>query len=89
MKNAGTRNAVTVVTERGQVSIPAGLRRDLDLAPGRRLQWERVAQGEMRVVVLPDAPACGAAAMLGFARRFRSEPRRTADWMRELREGES
>jgi AbrB family looped-hinge helix DNA binding protein len=27
---------VAVVTERGRVSIPAELRRDLDLAPGRR-----------------------------------------------------
>jgi hypothetical protein len=31
----------------------------------------------------------GARAMLGFARRFRAEARTTADWMTELREGES
>jgi bifunctional DNA-binding transcriptional regulator/antitoxin component of YhaV-PrlF toxin-antitoxin module len=79
---------VTVVTERGQVSIPAPLRRGLDLVPGRRLRWERGAPGELRVVVLPDAPPRGAEAMRGFARRFR-ETRRTEDWMRELREGES
>lgn len=29
----------------------------------------------------------GALAMLGFARRFRSNPRATADWMAELRAG--
>ena len=39
----------------------------------------------------PAAPArqpAGAMAMLGFARRFRSAPRATADWMNELRAGE-
>jgi AbrB family looped-hinge helix DNA binding protein len=81
------RTGVTVVTERGQVSIPAELRRALDLAPGRRLRWERVTPQELRVVVLPEGTPVGARAMLGFARRFR-EPRRTSEWMRELREGE-
>jgi AbrB family looped-hinge helix DNA binding protein len=83
-----TDRNVTVVTERGQVSIPAPLRRGLDLAPGRRLRWEKAAPGELRVVILPDAPPRGATAMRGFARRFR-ETRRSDEWMRELREGES
>jgi hypothetical protein len=30
----------------------------------------------------------GARAMVGFARRFRKEPRTTASWMEELRAGE-
>lgn len=79
---------VTVVTERGQVSIPAELRRELDLEPGRHLRWERVTPKELRVVVLPEGKPGGARAMLGFARRIRAAPRRTRDWMRELREGE-
>ncbi len=33
------------------------------------------------------APA-GPIAMLGFARKFYAEPRTTAQWLRELREGE-
>jgi hypothetical protein len=32
--------------------------------------------------------ALGAEAMLGFARRFNATPRRTSDWLAELREGE-
>ncbi len=83
-----TKSEVTVVTERGQVSIPAGLRRDLDLAPGRRLRWEKVTAGELRVVVLPEEKPRGTRPMLGFARRFRGKPRRTSEWMHELREGE-
>jgi len=79
---------VTVVTDRGQVSIPAELRRELELLPGRRLRWEKLTSAEMRVVVLPEDKPRGAQAMRGFARRFRDQPRTTADWMRELREGE-
>lgn len=82
------KSEVTVVTERGQVSIPAGLRRDLELAPGRRVRWEKVTPVELRVVVLPPEKPRGAEAMRGFARRFRETPRRSDDWMRELREGE-
>jgi hypothetical protein len=36
----------------------------------------------------PARQPVGAMAMLGFARRFRSAPRATADWMDELRAGE-
>ena len=83
------KSEVTTVTERGQVSIPAGLRRDLDLELGRKVRWEKVTTAELRVVVLPEKKPRSAAAMLGYARRFREQPRRTADWMRLLREGES
>lgn len=34
------------------------------------------------------AAPLGARAMLGFARRLRSQARPTADWLSELREGE-
>lgn len=30
----------------------------------------------------------GAVAMLGFARRFHTDPRTTSDWIRDLRAGE-
>jgi bifunctional DNA-binding transcriptional regulator/antitoxin component of YhaV-PrlF toxin-antitoxin module len=79
---------VTVVTERGQVSIPARLRKELALHQGLRLAWTRVGEREMRVTILGEPAPPGAEAMRGFARRFRAKPKRTADWMRELREGE-
>ncbi len=82
-----TLPSVSVVTERGQVSIPAQLRKDLGLEKGRRLFWEQSGEHEIRVVVLPDAEPKGAMAMLGFARGFRAT-RTTEDWMKELREGE-
>ena len=37
---------------------------------------------------IPARHPAGAIAMLGFARRLRSTPRATADWMNELRAGE-
>lgn len=79
---------ISVVTERGQVSIPARLRKELALGKGRRLLWEKAGDSEMRVVVLPEPEAPGAVGMLGFARRFR-KTRRTEDWMADLREGET
>lgn len=80
---------ITVVTDRGQVSIPAHLRKELALSKGQRLLWQKKGDRELRIVVLePPAPS-GAQAMRGFARRFRAEPRTTAEWMAALREGES
>ena len=78
---------VSIVTERGQVSIPSQLRRELGLEKGQRLLWEKTGEREIRVIVLSDMEPRGAVAMLGFARRFR--PTRTSrEWMSELREGE-
>jgi AbrB family looped-hinge helix DNA binding protein len=79
---------ISVVTERGQVSVPAELRRGLGLRPGTRLLWEKVSDQEMRVRTLAARNPAGAMAVLGFARRIRREPRRTRDWMAELRAGE-
>ena len=79
---------VTVATERGQVSIPAQIRKELAIGKGRRLLWQRAGDREIRLIVLENEKPRGAAAMLGFARRFRPRPRRTAEWMKELREGE-
>ncbi|HUF79364.1 MAG TPA: sporulation regulator [Thermoanaerobaculia bacterium] len=79
---------ITVVTERGQVSIPSHLRRELALGRGRKLLWQKVGDRELRVTVIEEGRPAGARAMLGFARRFRSRPRRTSEWMKELRGGE-
>jgi hypothetical protein len=48
------------------------------------LNW---LQGQERAPTPTRQPA-GAMAMLGFARKFRSAPRATADWMNDLRAGE-
>lgn len=79
---------ITIVTERGQVSIPARLRHSLSLDKGKRLLWQKVSDHELRVTVVEEGRPVGAQAMRGFARRFRPRPRRTAEWMTELREGE-
>jgi AbrB family looped-hinge helix DNA binding protein len=76
----------TVVTERGQTSIPAHLRKEMGLQKGKRLVWEKVSDEEIRILVRPSAEA-DPVAMLGFARRFR-RTRRTAAWMSDLRAGD-
>ena len=79
---------ISVVTERGQVSIPSRLRKELSLAKGQRLLWEKTGEREIRVTILPEPEPRGAMAMLGFAKRFRNA-RRTKEWMAELRDGET
>lgn len=76
------------LTERGQISVPATLRKAMDLRPGQRLKFVPVSDHEFRVITQNDAPP-GPMAMLGYAQKLRAGPsRRTSDWMRELREGE-
>jgi bifunctional DNA-binding transcriptional regulator/antitoxin component of YhaV-PrlF toxin-antitoxin module len=79
----------STLTERGQISVPSQLRKTMKLRPGARFRWEQVSNSEFRVTVSSGKPA-GAVAMLGYARVLRKgKPRRTtAEWMREIREGE-
>ena len=79
----------TVVTERGQVSIPAPIRKELGLKTGQPLVWEKISDRECLVKIARKKKPMGAMAMLGFAARFRGEKgRRTASVMAELREAE-
>ena len=59
----------------------------LDEGHARRLLAWLQAQEPVAAPAAPAAPV-GARALLGFARRFRTEARPTAGWMAELREGE-
>ncbi len=81
------RSTVTRVTDRGQVSVPASVRKRLGLEPGTRLAWEPVSDRECRVVVEAPVRPEGPLAVLGFARSFRAT-RTTAAWLRDLRAGE-
>jgi len=79
---------ICTLTERGQISIPASLRRKMHLKAGQKLRWEPVSETEVRVVVEADV-AVDPLGALGFAREVRVDmPRRTAEWIREIREGE-
>jgi len=84
----GVTKAISTLTERGQVSVPASIRKQMRLKPGQSLHWERISDRECRVRVEAGAPE-GPIAMLGFGPKFRGDGgRRTADWMGELRAGE-
>lgn len=76
------------LTERGQISVPAALRKALNLRPGQRLKFIAVSDHEFRVFTENDAPP-GPSAMLGYARKLRGgTARRTSEWMKEIRDGE-
>ena len=76
----------STLTERGQISVPASLRKSMKLQPGQRLRWQRISDREMRVSVeIPPVP--GPLGVLGYARELRPGPaRRTESWLRELRD---
>jgi AbrB family looped-hinge helix DNA binding protein len=78
----------STLTERGQISLPAALRRALRLRPGQKLRFEQVSDHEFRVFTPLDTVP-GPMAMLGYARRLGRPARRTRDWMKELRQGEA
>lgn len=78
----------STLTERGQVSIPASLRKSMKLRPGQTLRWQRISDREMRISVEAQQPP-GPLSVLGYARKLRGgRARRTASWLRELRAGE-
>ena len=79
---------ITTLTERGQISIPAEIRKRMGLEPGQRLEWEVVSEQECRVRLSVGRRVAGAEAMRGFARQFRPV-RLTSAWMAELREGDT
>jgi bifunctional DNA-binding transcriptional regulator/antitoxin component of YhaV-PrlF toxin-antitoxin module len=81
------KTLITRLTDRGQTSVPASVRRKMRLAMGARLLWEPISDHECRILVQDAQDPDGPIAMLGFARTFR-KARSTAEWMRELREGE-
>ena len=79
---------ISRLTERGQVSFPASLRRQMQLKPGQRLRWEAVSANEARIFVEPDEKPDPEKA-LGYGPRLRGgAPLRTAEWLSEFRGGE-
>jgi AbrB family looped-hinge helix DNA binding protein len=79
----------TTITERGQVSIPAELRREMKLTPGQTVLWEKVSATECRFVIEPHkAIKPDPVGAIGFAKRHGLPARTTAGWMKILREGE-
>jgi len=66
----------TTLTERGQVSMPAAIRRELSLRPGQTLLWKLVSADEVRVKI--PRRGCGPS-MRGFIKTFLPDgPRNTA-----------
>lgn len=82
------KTLATMVTDRGQVSIPAAIRKRMNLISGQRVTWDPISDHECRMVVVTDARVSGAMAMLGYAAKFR-RTRRTSEWMADIRKGEA
>ena len=65
------QHAKATITERGPVSIPARLCREMHLKPGQTVLWERVSSTKCRLVAFPlERIAPDPLAALGFARQL-------------------
>ena len=81
---------ICTLTERGQVSVPAALRKAMGLKAGQKLVWEQVSHSECRVRVRRRVRPAGPIAVLGRARRDRGgTPKTTDEWLALLRAGEA
>jgi AbrB family looped-hinge helix DNA binding protein len=79
----------TTITERGQVSIPAELRRDMHLSPGQTILWEKVSATECRILIEPrETIKPDPMEALNFAKEHGLLQRRSEQVLAELREGE-
>ncbi|NDG72664.1 MAG: sporulation regulator [Proteobacteria bacterium] len=82
------KEAVTQLTERGQISMPAFIRRKLGLLPGRKIIWKCISENEIKLIVGERKPK-PKGVMRGAMKNYQAgTPGTTADWMRVLREGE-
>ena len=78
------------ITECGQVSIPAQLRREMHLESDQTVLWERVSATECRLVALSlETAAPAPLAALSFARQHGLEEGSADAYLRELRAGEN
>lgn len=85
------KNELTTLTERGQVSIPAAIRREMRLEPGQELIWRKLSEDEVRVRVVRRRKPLSAASVIGCAKKLHAERGwaiRTDDWVKALRAGE-
>ncbi|HEY0791298.1 MAG TPA: AbrB/MazE/SpoVT family DNA-binding domain-containing protein [Chthoniobacterales bacterium] len=79
----------TTITERGQVSIPAALRRDMHLEAGQMVVWEQLSATECRLIIeKPRKVTPDPFAAIGFAQRHGMPAATTEEWLKILREGE-
>ena len=82
------KEAVTKLTERGQVSMPSSIRKKMGLLPGRKITWKLISENEVRILVGERKPK-PRGAMRGAMKKYQAgKSGTTADWMRVLREGE-
>lgn len=83
------KDRLTTLTERGQTSVPASLRKAAKLKSGQKLLWEQISDTEFRVRIAAGEDAPGPLAMLGYAKKFRpADKRSTNEIMASLREGD-
>jgi len=79
----------TTVTERGQTSIPAVIRKESKLKKGQALEWEMISKREFRVWVVSSEKKGSLRKAFGYAKRHNTFRGMSSDAvLRKLRVGE-
>jgi AbrB family looped-hinge helix DNA binding protein len=78
----------STLTRRGQITVPAALRKKMNLRAGQKLKFAPVSDHEFRVFTDNPRPP-GPLAMLGYGRKLHPKARKTSQWVKTLREGET
>jgi AbrB family looped-hinge helix DNA binding protein len=71
---------ITTVTGKNQITIPAQLAREFDIAPGTRLHWAKGGEGILIVKIVPNRPELARR----LAGRGRKHLRQGSDPIRDL-----
>ena len=79
---------ITVLTDRGQLQVPAWLRDQLALQPGQRFVWRVLPDGDLQVHVVRQDATARRAQWRAYARTTQGE--RTSDVvLAEMREADA
>lgn len=78
----------SILTDRGQVRIPASIRRDMGLQPGQALIWRKISNDELCVRIGGRKTLRSAASVIGRVKKLHEErgwATRTDEWLKVLR----
>ena len=79
---------VTMLTDRGQIQVPAWVRERLALQPGQRFSWRVLPDGDLQVHVVRQEATARRAQWRAYARTTQGD-RTSDDILAEMREADA
>lgn len=79
---------ITMLTDRGQIQVPAWVRERLALQPGQRFSWRVLPDGDLQVHVVRQEATARRAQWRAYARTTQGD-RTSDDILAEMREADA